>query len=394
MKAAKILVLLFCLSPLLSFAQSDSIPLNQDAVFRRPFIQETTARTALGGYLEANTNYLFEEGVAEGFSMEMRRFNLFLFSSINSRIKFLSELEFEHGTKEISLESAFLDFKMSSNLTFRAGILLPAIGIFNANHDSPNWEFVERPISSTRLIPSTLSEVGFGIHGAAYRKNFVFAYQAYVVNGLRDEVTQNQEGKTSMSSGKSGEMFAHDNNGVPMYNTRLAIGNYKYGEIGLAYYGGTYNTFIIEDLEIDEKRRLHLLSFDYDLNVKKLNIQGEYVFAQVDVRSELKPLYASNQKAGFVDFIYPIIQKKILRFPKARVNASIRLESYDLNIGTFASTQSNIGDEGWRVGFGLGFRPSPGTIFRINYHFSQENDFLSNPASKAGGYQVGVASYF
>ncbi|MBL4657059.1 MAG: hypothetical protein JKX73_03600, partial [Flavobacteriales bacterium] len=108
---------------------------NQDAIYNRPFIGIGKSKTAVGGYLEANTNYFAEDGVTEGFSMEMRRLDIFLYSSISNRIKFLSELEFEHGTEEIVIETALLDFEFNAAINFRGGILLPQIGLFNANHD-------------------------------------------------------------------------------------------------------------------------------------------------------------------------------------------------------------------------------------------------------------------
>ncbi|MFT5859139.1 MAG: hypothetical protein ACI865_001236, partial [Flavobacteriaceae bacterium] len=52
----------------------------------------------------------------------------------------LAELEFEHGTEEIALETALLDFELHSAFNFRAGIILPQIGMFNVNHDSPKWQ--------------------------------------------------------------------------------------------------------------------------------------------------------------------------------------------------------------------------------------------------------------
>lgn len=390
-KTIGLLIMLWCSE--LALAQADSVQLNQDAIYRRPFITNNT-RTAVGGYVEGNTNYLFEDGLTEGFSMEMRRFNIFLFSAINSRIKFMSELEFEHGTEEIALESAFLDFKWSPALNFRAGILLPSLGIFNANHDSPNWEFIDRPISSTRLLPSTLSEVGFGLHGAAYTKKFVYAYQVFLTNGLGAEITNNADGRTSLQEGKRPSMFAEDNNGVPMINAHASIGNYKLGEVGISYYGGRYNNFILEDLDIDQKRSLNVWTLDYNINIKKLNVKGEYAFASIDVRPDLLPLYAESQRAGFMDLIYPVLSRKMLRFPKAVLNLSLRLEEFDLNRGNFNSTQTNIGDEGWRVGLGIGFRPVNGTILRFNYFRGIESDYLDNPAVQFGGYQFGVASYF
>ena len=125
----------------------------QGGIFQRPFIA-SAGRTAIGGYAEANGSYLVTDGVGEGWSMELRRFNIFLYSGVGRRIRFLSELEFEHGTEEISLETALVDFVITPSLVVRAGILLPPIGAFNANHDSPRYDFVERPLVSTEIIPA------------------------------------------------------------------------------------------------------------------------------------------------------------------------------------------------------------------------------------------------
>ncbi|MCH2466139.1 MAG: hypothetical protein MK237_09580, partial [Gemmatimonadetes bacterium] len=163
-------------------AQVDST-LAQQGIYDRPFIGSVSS-TSLGGYVEGNTNYFVEEGVTEGFSMELRRFNIFLYSAISSRVRFLSELEFEHGTEEIALETALVDFQFRPSLVLRAGIILPPIGYLNQNHDSPKWDFVDRPLVTTDIIPSTLSEVGAGVYGRGGRGSLLFSYDIYLTNGL------------------------------------------------------------------------------------------------------------------------------------------------------------------------------------------------------------------
>src|SRR5262245_58082600 len=113
----------------------DTLVTSQDAAFNRPFVYES--KVSLGGYVEGNTNYFTTYELSEGFSMELRRFNMFLYSRIHPKLRFLAEVEFEHGTEEISLETAQLDFTLHPAFNFRAGILLPQIGLVNANHDSP-----------------------------------------------------------------------------------------------------------------------------------------------------------------------------------------------------------------------------------------------------------------
>ena len=399
----KILVLsLLLLSSSLMAQDSTSIILNQDAIFDRPFIDNTVSKTALGGYLEANSNYFIEDGLGEGLSFEMRRFNIFLYSSISERIKFLAELEFEHGTEEIALETALLDFKVNTGLTIRAGILLPQIGLVNANHDSPKWDIIDRPLSSSLIIPTTLSEVGFGILGKFYFGNNTVSYDAYLVNGLQDGVVLNEEGITSIPSGKSEEAFEEDNNGTPMFNGRIALSNRKFGEFGLSYYGGVYNSYLMEGEEVDEKRSLHLIAFDFNSTIQKLELKGEYVKALIDVSEDIDENYGTEQYGAFIQGTYPIIQKTMCGYTNAKINAVIRAESVDLNQGTFKSNfthtsaieENEIGNDIKAFVLGISFRPTASTTFRANYRKHWSTDILNNPPAMMAGFQFGFASFF
>ena len=169
-----------------------------DAVYNRPFIQVGKLPVALGGYVEANYQYLSENGISEGHQFQMRRLTLFISSSISKRIKFLSEIEFEDGTKEINIEFASVDFEFASLLNFRGGVVMNPIGAFNQNHDGPKWEFVDRPISATQMLPATWSNVGFGIFGKKYSKNWVYGYELYLTNGFDESIISNPDNKTSL----------------------------------------------------------------------------------------------------------------------------------------------------------------------------------------------------
>src|SRR5436190_24090583 len=84
-------------------AEKDSLQMNLDAVYSRPFTQMGKLPVAMGGYMEANYQYLSENGVSEGHQFQMRRVSIFLSSAISKRMKFLTEIEFEDGAKEINI---------------------------------------------------------------------------------------------------------------------------------------------------------------------------------------------------------------------------------------------------------------------------------------------------
>src|SRR5678816_4034483 len=78
--------------------------MNMDAVYSRPFLQVGKTPVSVGGYLEAHYEYMGTDGITEGHSFSIPRMTLFVASSIHRKIRFLSELEFEDGGKEISIE--------------------------------------------------------------------------------------------------------------------------------------------------------------------------------------------------------------------------------------------------------------------------------------------------
>jgi len=371
----------------------------QDAIYNRPFITMGNTQTAVGGYLEANTNYFSEDGLSEGFSMEFRRFNIFLYSSIIPRVRFLSELEFEHGTEEINVETAILDIEINPAFVLRGGILLVPLGRFNQNHDSPQWEIIDRPFVSTMIIPSTLSEVGFGAKGRFFKDQMIFTYDAYMVNGLGADIVGNETGRTNIPSGKFEEMFEEDNNSHPSFTGRVGLRHRKYGEIGFSAYGGPYNNFKIEGEQVAPKRGLSIFAADFSFNIKKATIQGEYAYAWIDVPSDQSEQFGERQWGGFTEVIYPIYRKPVLGFDKSVVNATVRLEKVDFNDDNFSNEsgllgETNIFDDIRSIVGGLSFRPSPSTVLRANYRFQWTRDFLGNPTVKAANFQVGFATYF
>ena len=365
----------------------------QGGIYNRPFIGGA-GQTSIGGYAEGNTNYFMTDGISEGFTMELRRFNIFLFSAIGPRLRFISELEFEHGTEEIALETALLDFQIDPAFVLRAGILLPPVGGFNQNHDSPRWEFVDRPLVSTRIIPSTLSEVGFGAYGRFALRAGTFTYDAYLTNGLGDGVVHNSEGRTLLAAGKGAEQFAEDNNGTPALSGRLAFQRRGVGEIGLSYYGAVYNSFRMDGVDVDARRRLSLAAVDLGGSVGRLTLRGELALARIDVPEGLAEVFGDRQWGAHLDAIVPVWYPRLPGMRNAVVNAALRTEYVDYNVGRFSTTGLTVRDDVFAIVPGVSFRPAGGTVFKANYRREWSRDLLGNTAARTGGYQVGVATYF
>jgi hypothetical protein len=408
MKQLKILFSL-CLLSIASTAQIDpellrtnskdtgSLKLNMDAVYDRPFIQPGKLPISLGGYVEGNYQYVGENGITEGHQFQFRRLTLFVSSTIYKRLKFLTEIEFEDGAKEINIEFASVDLEMAPLLNFRGGIIMNPIGAFNQNHDGPKWEFVDRPISATQMLPATFSNVGFGLYGKKYTSDWVYAYEVYLSNGFDESIIDNPENKTFLPATKRNpDRFEESFNGSMLFTGKVALKNRKIGEIGLSYMGGVYNKFQDDGLVLDKKRRVNVYAIDFNTTIPRLNtyINGEYALVRVDIPESYTEQFGRKQNGGFIDIVQPIFKKPLLGFNKSVFNVAVRFEHVDWNHGTFKSTGENITDNVAAISAGASWRPTPQTVFRFNYRHSKQRDLLGNPPSRVGAIQFGLSTYF
>jgi hypothetical protein len=327
----------------------------------------------------------------------MRRVSVFISSSISNRIKFLSEIEFEDGAKEIGIEFASLDLEFSPQLNLRAGIVLNPIGSFNQNHDGPKWEFVDRPVSATQMLPATWSNAGFGFYGKFSKSNWNWGYEAYLTNGFNQRIIANAENKTFLPASKQDpERFEESFNGNMLLTLKTAIRHREIGEFGISYMGGAYNKFKDDGLELDKKRRVHVFALDLNTTIPSLHthINSEWAWVSVDIPDTYSQQFGERQSGGFLDIVEPIYRKPILGFPNSVINAAMRVEYVDWNKERFTSTGEKIADDLFCIVPALSWRPTAQTVFRVNYRYHWQHDILGNPASHLAGFQFGFSTYF
>ena len=371
--------------------------MNMDAVYTRPFINMGKLPVAIGGYLEANWLRQGTDGVSEGHQFQFRRMTLFVSSTIGERLKFLSEIEFEDGGREIAVEFAALDLEIDPMVNLRGGVILNPIGAFNQNHDGPKWEFTDRPVSATEMLPATWSNAGFGVYGKHYRGNWMFGYELYASGSFDNSVTDNLQNRTFLPAAKlNPERFEEINSGQPLLTGKLGVKNNHIGELGVSYMGGAYNKYRDDGLQLDKKRRLDVLAVDFNTTVAVTGTYatGEWAWVFVDVPRTFSDQYGTRQAGGFVDIVQPILKKPMLGWKDAVLNFALRLERVDWNRDRFRSTGGRIGDELWSVMPAVSFRPGPQTVFRFNYRYQEQQDLLRNPASRLGAFSFGLSTYF
>ncbi len=384
--------------------------LSMDALYSRPILNTGKLPITIGGYVEANWQHLSTDGATVGQQYQFRRVSLFFAASIAPRIKFITELEFENDADvladndnasgpetEVEVEYAALDVNFDPLLNFRGGMIVNPIGSFNENHDGPKWEFTDRPIAMTDLLPDTWSNAGFGLYGKKYWDGWMFGYEAYLTGGFNDSIISNSENKTFLPAAKSNiTRFISSASGEPLTTAKISVGNGALNELGFSYMGGVYNTWMTDATVVDVERSVRV--FDADCNVTlpwtNTNLIAEWAWIHVDVPSTYTQQYGSTQQGGFMDIVQPFYTHSMLGWENATFSLALRLEYVDWNVGTFTETGTNIADDLWSIMPAISFRPTPGTVFRFNYRYMEQYDILGDPPTHTGGFILGISSYF
>lgn len=381
-----LLVLLSGINSVFSQQENPQRPFVKGGVYDKPYLFKlASGRTLLGGYAEMHFRYEREEGITEELTMLPKRFNLFFFSNVSERFRIASELEFEEGTEEILLELAILDFQLHSALTFRGGMLLTPLGKFNLAHDSPANKLTERPLVSTKIIPTTLSEPGMGFFGALFPSKYSrLTYEFYAVNGLNSGIIEESTEGTRISEGKGN---IEDNNNSPAFAGRIGFSPFPESDFGFSWHTGAYNVSSVEGLAVDQKRNLTIIALDGDWRHDTYEITGEYAHASIDLPQSLSgSIYANEQQGFYLQGSRNFLRGFIKTMPLSYFEVVFRYDRVDFD-------SKLRGDSHTRVTFGLNFLPTSDSVFKLNYLYNWMRD-RNNVLVNSAGILFSVATYF
>ena len=362
---------------------ADGRPMVEGGVDDKPFMSGEMGKTRIGGYSEAHFRYERTDGFTEELGFEAKRFNLFSYTPVTDRLQVVSELEFEEGGEEIKLEIAVVDFQFHPALTFRGGIILSPLGRFNLSHDSPANDLTDRPLVSTQIIPTALSEAGMGFYGSFYPSAAArVTYELYAVNGFNDGVIGGSGDGTRIAEGRGN---FEDNNQRPSYVARLAISPQVAYEVGVSIHTGPYNVWEIEGLAVDKKRGLTIMALDWEAKWRGFELIGEYATASIDVPAETAILQ-QNQAGIYIQGNAHFGKGMIQSLPESVFTGVFRYGLVDFD------TDAN-GDSQRRLTYGLNFRPNSDAVFKLDYRRDKSLDPLNNEA-KGAAVLFSVATYF
>ena len=365
-----------------------------DAGFKRIQLNQRKG-FSIGSYGEAHLNLPIEKMVMKNGTADLHRMILYVGYRFNSKLQFFSEIEVEH-ISQISIEQAFINYKINSAINFKSGVILIPMGYVNEFHEPTLFNGVERPAVDKYVIPTTWRELGIGFHGLV--KKASLKYQVFMVNGFAG-----YDNKAKFS-GKSGIRGGRQKASNAMVRTPSAIGKITFfGLKGLrlslsGYYGKSEsnlyngidptNDSIVSSADSTSVGvSMGAINFDYTISNFKIRAEGILTslsntnqynrFTNADLAQQIMGYY------GEVSYVHQLKNKvKIIPF--------IRYENYDTHFKVDANIAKNKSFNREVLTVGLGYQLTAGTIFKSDYQWIKT---AANPRP-TGMFNLGFGFWF
>jgi hypothetical protein len=333
-----------------------------------PWTASAQERTTVGGYGELH--YTDSTGTKTPPVVNLARFVVYLAHTFNERLTFRSELEVEdakvEGAKpggEVSLEQAFLDYRLADWLTLRTGLVLAPIGIINETHEPPTFNGVDRPAFDHDVIPTTWREIGIGVVGTIPGGGGL-AYRVYLLNGLRADGFSGDEG---IREGRQEGQLASLAN--PSFTGRLewARPGWKIG--GSFWYGGSANADSVLGTG-SFAAPIALVSADLRYEVGGASFRG--VVANISVKdagaidARYSTAVGSRIAGGYVEGAYDLL-RLVAPGSSQKLNAFARHERYDTQASVPAGVTRDRSLARRLTTLGLTYKPTWNTAFKGDY---------------------------
>jgi hypothetical protein len=294
----------------------------------------------LGGYGSARISGLG----SEPWKLEISDLSLFVTWDNGSRLRFFSELEVEDTltagehqgltTKAtyFALERLHLDYLINDALTIRIGKVLTPIGQWNVIHADPLVWTTTRPVATQNLFSKNLT--GVTLHG-----NVAFGEQSidYAVYGeYSDSLDPNPADKPHFDNAVGARI---------RYNVSDDL------QIGLSY-----SDFALRG---SSDIRQHLLGLDVAWTYQRYAVNSEIVYRNTDTKIN------ANAWQGYVQGVSPLA---------GHFYAVARYEFFDQDNGNSGHDNGKLGQVGV---LGLAYRPSPPSIWKLEYRVGTHNKDLA-----------------
>lgn len=337
-------------------------------IYARPFV--SSPKAIVGGYMDIE--YWNRKNQGNSY-FDQHRLVPFIYGDVSDRVKFAAEIEFEHGTNDIKVEFASIDYLIQEPINLRAGILLLPLGKFNLLHDAPLRDLTERPLVAQRIIPSTLHQPGIGAYGTFYPTTLSkLDYEVYFISGFTnafkgDPNNSNITIQNGIRSARSDDTSFDNNNGKAVVG-RLAFSPFLGVEIGGSGFFGSYDD--------RSKRPLAIWALDWTFQRGPFELIGESAWAYIrdnHLGTDGTPNGQPRRMQGYYvqlnyHFLPEWLSNMAPTFFKQEVSTFTAVVRWE-QMNTAQDLNTKLGE--WdRLTLGLNFRPTEDTVFKTDFQYT------------------------
>ncbi|MBL4605777.1 MAG: hypothetical protein JKY02_09010, partial [Flavobacteriaceae bacterium] len=368
----------------------DSInnPQNQQNAAQRILSGNIKSGVTVGGYGEITYN----NPTGKTTELDVQRLVLLFGYKFDDRTQFITEVELEH-VNEVFVEQAFLQYAVTDNFNFRAGLMLVPMGIVNEYHEPTTFNGVERPSMDNAIIPTTWREIGFGVTGKF--DDASLRYQAYIFNGFKSVESDGNGVITNGLIGGSKGLRGGRQKGIKstFNNANIATKLDYYGLPGLrlgvsGYFGRTQSPEDVQDLSGADVG-ISMFGFDARYAKKRFTARGQFVYANLSDTDSYNTATGSSLGSALQGYYVEAAYNLIPLGRRQQLFGFVRYEDYDTHASVDGALTRNdaYNKEEWT--FGLSYKIAPGAVVKADYQI-KNNAAAGSTATKQLNFGIGV----
>lgn len=361
------------------YAQNENAPLNTAGK-----MLESDTKLSIGGYGQLEYLQPLDKDAHKNGLLDVHRVVLMFGYKFNERTNFVTEIEFEH-VNEVSVEQAFLNYRINKWINFRGGLMLIPMGIINEYHEPTTFNGVNRPMVDTKIIPTTWRELGAGFAGSF--DEISLKYQAYVVNGF------NGYNGTAVVNGNDAFRKARQKGiesyiSSPNFTAKVDYYGIRSLNIGSSLYVGNTQSTLFNGISRSDAAliaqadssvlKMTMTAIDARYVHHGLQLKGQLVYAALN-NTEAYNTFAKNANTNkgignammgyYIELGYNVFQQT--KIAESELIPFIRYEKYNTQQKTDGVTMKNDLYNNTLFVTGLGWKITRGAIIKTDVEFSK-----------------------
>jgi hypothetical protein len=338
----------------------------------------TDGNLTIGGYGEVHFNQPLNSDIRNNGKLDVHRMVMLFGYNFSSRTQFVTEIEFEH-VKEVYIEQAFLQHKLTNFINLKGGLLLIPMGVTNEYHEPTTFNGVERPLIDNIIAPTTWREIGFGVSGNIFPATI--RYQLYLVNGF------NGYNGSGLLNGKNGFRKGRQKGAESYMSSPNFTGKVEYYGIhglnaGLSGYFGNTQSTLYNGLDKNDTEALatadssvvgiSMIGLDARYITGGLQLKGQFYLAGISNTTQYNK-FTSNDLGSSMTGYYLEAGYNVLRTASTDMELIpfVRAEKYNTHNKVAGNLAKNNSYNQSAITSGLTLKLAQGAVVKADMQFSK-----------------------